>query len=141
VCSTWLAVNKEHYYLLDLTRGRYEYPRLRDTAVALAKRHKPDVVLIEDASVGTALAQELKKILTQPVRPIPVDRDRKSRLYGHEGKFEAGLVLFPEGAPFLPELETELLSFPQAKHDDQVDSITQALSRKPGGYDIAAWSA
>jgi hypothetical protein len=43
VCTTWLVVNKEQYYLLDLTRGRYEYPRLRETAVALAQRHKPDV--------------------------------------------------------------------------------------------------
>jgi predicted phage terminase large subunit-like protein len=140
VCTTWLVVNKERYYLLDLTRGRYEYPRLRETAIALAQRHKPDVVLVEDTSVGTALAQELKKILTRPVKPISVDRDKVGRLYVHQAKFEAGLVLFPEGARFLPELETELLSFPQAKHDDQVDSITQALSHKPGGYDIAAWS-
>jgi predicted phage terminase large subunit-like protein len=47
----------------------------------------------------------------------------------------AGLVLFPEGAPFLPELEMELLSFPQAKHDDQVDSISQALAHNSSGYD------
>lgn len=135
VCTTWLVVNKEQYYLPDLTRGRYEYPRLRETAIALAQRHKPDVVLVEDTSVGTALAQELKKILTRPVKPISVDRDKVGRLYVHQAKFEAGLVLFPEGAPFLPELEAELLSFPQAKHDDQVDSITQALSHKAGGYD------
>jgi predicted phage terminase large subunit-like protein len=141
VCTTWLVLNKEHYYLLDLTRGRYEYPRLRETAIALAQRHKPDVVLVEDTSVGTALAQELKKILTRPVKPISVDRDKVGRLYVHQAKFEAGLVLFPQGAPFLPELETELLSFPQAKHDDQVDSITQALSHKPGGYDgTMAWA-
>jgi hypothetical protein len=44
-------------------------------------------------------------------------------------------VPFAEGAPFLPELETELLSFPQGKHDDQVDSITQALSHQASAYD------
>jgi len=53
----------------------------------------------------------------------------------HQAKFEAGLVFFPEAAPFLPELETELLSFPQGKHDDQVDSISQADSYKLSGYD------
>jgi phage terminase large subunit-like protein len=31
----------------------------------------------------------------------------------------------------------ELLSFPQAKHDDQVDSITQALSHQVSGYDTS----
>jgi len=29
----------------------------------------------------------------------------------------------------------ELLSFPQGKHDDQVDSISQALSYHVSGYD------
>ncbi|HEX5845376.1 MAG TPA: FAD-dependent oxidoreductase [Rhodoplanes sp.] len=33
-------------------------------------------------------------------------------------------MLFPKGAPFLPELEAELLAFPQGKTDDQVDSIS-----------------
>ena len=135
VCTTWLMVDKKWYYLLDVTRGRYEYPQLRSIAVALAERYKPDAVLIEDASVGLALAPELKKILTRPVKPIPVEHDKVGRLYVNQHKFEAGLVFFPEGAAFLPELETELLSFPQGKHDDQVDSISQALSYQVSGYD------
>lgn len=57
---------------------------------------------------------------------------KRGRLYVHEAKFEAGLVLFPKNAPFLPELEAELLTFPQGKTDDQVDSISQALSYEPG---------
>ena len=64
VCTTWLLVD-EHFYLLDLTRGRYEYPQLRDTALALAKRYRPNEILIEDASTGIALAQELNP--SQPV--------------------------------------------------------------------------
>jgi hypothetical protein len=30
------------YHLIDATRGRYEYPRLRHTALALAEHYKPD---------------------------------------------------------------------------------------------------
>ena len=41
VCTTWLMVD-DQYYLLDLTRGRYEYPQLRNTAIALAERFEPD---------------------------------------------------------------------------------------------------
>ena len=134
VCTTWLVVDKKWYYLLDLTRGRYEYPQLGSIAVALAERYKPDAVLIEEASVGLALAPELKKILTRPVKPIPVEHDKRGRLYVNQDKFEAHLVFFPKGAPFLPELEMELLSFPQAKHDDMVDSISQALSYQVSGY-------
>ncbi|HEX2653256.1 MAG TPA: hypothetical protein VHN11_06360, partial [Xanthobacteraceae bacterium] len=51
-----------------------------------------------------------------------------------QGKFEKGLVFFPRQAPYLRELEAELLSFPQSKFDDQVDSITQALASQTSKY-------
>ncbi|QDW37775.1 hypothetical protein FFI89_011785 [Bradyrhizobium sp. KBS0727] len=135
VCTTWL-IHEKHFYLLDVTRGRYEYPRLRETAAALAERFKPGVIMIEDASTGIALAQELRQAGTYAVRPIPVERDKIGRLYVQQSKFEAGLVLFPKAARFLADLETELLTFPQGKTDDQVDSISQALAYKPG-YDAS----
>ena len=138
VCTTWLLDDK-HFYLLDLTRGRYEYPRLRDTAVALAERFDPNVILIEDASTGTALAQDMLQAQTYAVRLIPIDRDKIGRLYVQQAKFEAGLVLFPKDAGFLTQLEPELLAFPQAKTDDIVDSISQALAYKPGYDSTLSW--
>jgi predicted phage terminase large subunit-like protein len=36
-------------------------------------------------------------------------------------------VLLPKNAPWLTEYLTELAAFPGSKHDDQVDSTTQAL--------------
>jgi predicted phage terminase large subunit-like protein len=140
VCTTWLIVDRRDYYLIDVTRGRYEYPRLRQTAIAVAERFKPDIILIEDASTGIALAQELRDAGTHVVRAIPIEHDKVGRLWLQQAKFEAGRVFFPKGASFLPELETELLTFPQAKHDDQVDSISQALAQKVFGYDASlAW--
>jgi predicted phage terminase large subunit-like protein len=137
VCTTWMLVDN-CYYLMDVTRGRYEYPRLRDIAIAQAQKHRPHCILIEDASTGTALAQELKKCyFGGSVRLVPIERDKIGRLYVNQAKFEAGLVLFPRNAPFLPELEAELLTFPQGKTDDQVDSLSQALSYKPG-YNLDA---
>ena len=134
VCTTWMLVDK-CYYLLDLTRGRYEYPRLKATAIALAQKYCPHYVLIEDASTGTALAQEFgSSYVDGAVRLVPIERDKIGRLYVNQAKFEAGLVFFPAGASFLPELEAEVLVFPQGKTDDQVDSITQALSFE-SGYD------
>lgn len=37
-------------------------------------------------------------------------------------------MFFPRSAPWLGSLKAELLGFPNVKHDDQVDSISQALS-------------
>ncbi len=134
VCTIWL-LNDKNFFLLDVVRGRYEYPLLRDIALKLAERYKPDAILIEDASTGVALAQELRKVHRSVVEPIPVHRDKIGRLYVQQAKFAAGLVHFPKGASFLPELEAELLVFPQGKNDDQVDSISQALAYEPSGYD------
>jgi predicted phage terminase large subunit-like protein len=133
VCTTWLLVDNR-FYLIDLIRGRYEYPQLRAMVIALAQRDEPLKILIEDTSTGIALAQELRQSGIHTVKPVPVERDKMGRLFVHQAKFEAGLVLFPRKAPFLAQLETELLTFPQGKHDDQVDSLSQALSYK-GGYD------
>jgi predicted phage terminase large subunit-like protein len=137
VCTTWLVVDRDLYYLIDVTRGRYEYPRLRDMAVTLARRHKPSTILIENASTGIALEQELRRMRQWAIRLVPVEHDKVGRVYVQQGKFEAGQVLFPRGARFLSELESELLAFPQGKHDDQVDSITQALAFKQYGYDTS----
>jgi predicted phage terminase large subunit-like protein len=135
VCTTWLVHNKD-FYLLDVTRGRYEYPQLRNTAVAIAERFKPDKIYIEDASIGIALTQELRQAGIYATAPVPVERDKIGRMYLQQAKFEAGQVLFPKGAHFLPVLEGELLTFPQSKFDDQVDSISQALaSPMSSGYD------
>jgi phage terminase large subunit-like protein len=35
---------------------------------------------------------------------------------------------WPNEAPSLPDLEAEVFAFPNARHDDQVDSISQALA-------------
>jgi predicted phage terminase large subunit-like protein len=105
--------------------------------LALAERFRPSEILIEDASTGIALAQELNRTSHCYVNPIRVDRDRQGRVYVQQGKFAAGLVLFPRDAAFLAELEAELLAFPQGRHDDQVDSIMQALAYDPLAYDIS----
>jgi phage terminase large subunit-like protein len=59
-------------------------------------------VLIEDASTGTALAQEFKTIsFGGMVKLVPVEHDKSGRLYVNQGKFAAGLVLFPPNCVFL----------------------------------------
>ena len=120
VCTTWLVHDKV-YYLLDLTRGRYEYPQLRDVAIRLAQQYKPDVVLIEDTYTGTALAQELKDLVKRPIKPVPVHGNKVSRLFVEQRKFQTGCVQFPKDALFLNELEAELLAFPNGRYDDQVE--------------------
>ena len=136
VCTTWLVKNKRDYYLLDLTRGRFAFPPLKAKAIELAERFNPNRIIIEDASTGVALAPELRQILHRSIELIPVDRDKIGRMYVQTDKFAGGHVFFPMRAPFLAELEQELLSFPNGRTDDQVDSISQALAYKLSYYTL-----
>jgi phage terminase large subunit-like protein len=70
------------------------------------------------------------------LRPL-LHRRSSGRLYVQQAKFEAGLVHFQIGAPYLAELEAELLAFPNGKTDDQVDSISQALAYQGSTYTLA----
>ena len=53
------------------------------------------------------------------------------RLHAQTALFENGRVLLPSRAPWLADYVTELTSFPGSRYDDQVDSISQALARRP----------
>jgi len=132
VCTTWL-VHESKYYLIDVLRGRFDFPTLRTKVSQHAKLHKPSRILIEDAGVGTALIQELKTghFSVIPVKP---EYDKKIRMSIQSGKFESGQVFFPKEASWLADLEAELFAFPSGRHDDQVDSISQALGHKSPAF-------
>jgi phage terminase large subunit-like protein len=44
-------------------------------------------------------------------------------------RFEAGQVFLPKEAPWLSEFLHEILAFPNARHDDQIDSVSHFLKR------------
>ena len=49
------------------------------------------------------------------------------RMQTQTAVIEAGRVLVPRSAPWLADFEDEMTKFPAAKHDDQVDSLSQFL--------------
>jgi predicted phage terminase large subunit-like protein len=126
VCTTWLF-HENKYYLIDVLRGRFDYPTLRAQAIAYAREHKAGQILVEDAGVGTALVTELQNAGLSAIAVKP-EHNKRTRMSIQSGKVEGGQVLFPTAAPWLADLETELFAFPNGRHDDQVDSISQALA-------------
>ena len=68
---------------------------------------------------------------------IKPEHDKCTRMSVQSAKFASGQVFFPNEAPWLLDLENELFAFPNGRHDDQVDSISQALAHKISGY---GWS-
>ena len=127
-CSTWL-VHKNDAYLVHVYRGRLEYPDLRRKVIGLAAEHRATTVLIEDAGPGMNLLQDLRAMPGGMTRPIGVkpEGSKVDRMAAQSAKIEAGHVYLPKSAAWLGEFLTELLSFPNGRHDDQVDSVSQFL--------------
>ena len=132
VCTTW-AKDNGIYYLLDVDRGRHDFPTLRSRVLALWQQWKPTRLLIEDTGAGTGLIQDLRRDGCYAISVKP-ERDKVARMAIQTGKFEAGQVVLPMRSPWLATFETELFAFPGSKHDDQIDSVSQALGYQ-GGYD------
>jgi predicted phage terminase large subunit-like protein len=120
VCTTWIVALHKRWYLVDVWRRRVDYPALKTAVQTLAKQWDADRVLVEDAGAGTSLVQELKGWVSGIVA-VKAEGDKVSRMAVASAKFEAGHVLLPERAPWLPDLEAELFSFPGSRHDDQCD--------------------
>ena len=125
VCTVWL-LREEAHYLIDLVRDRLEFPDLKRRAIALHERWRPLATLVEDKGSGTALLQEMRAA-SLPAIPFQPSGDKAMRMSAQSVRFEAQSVYLPRAAPWLDELVAELLAFPAGRHDDQVDSISQAL--------------
>ncbi len=125
VGTVWGAKGLD-FYLLDVVRGRFEAPALRQQILTLAQRHGVDQTIVEDTELGRALAQDLRRS-NYPVVLSRPRHDKQARFLAQSARFEAGQVYVPQDAPWLADWISELLAFPNGRHDDQVDSTSQAL--------------
>ncbi|TAF14245.1 MAG: terminase [Alphaproteobacteria bacterium] len=114
-------------YIRDVWAGRVDYPELKRAVLALAHRWKPNVVLIEDKASGQSLLQELRTEPSLTLIPIQPKGDKLTRVARITPMLEAAHVLFPRHASWMPALRDELLRFPHASHDDQVDALAQGV--------------
>jgi len=125
-CTVW-GYKTPNLYLLYVFRKKVNYPELKQATHDLKSRWKPTVILIEDKASGTQLIQELTRENISVVKAVKPEGDKVMRMNAQTGMFEQGRVFLPQQAPWLEDYRKELISFPQGKHDDQVDSTAQAL--------------
>lgn len=126
VCTVWGVANK-HKYLLHVVRRKMEYPELKQMVRQVATAHSANVILIEDKAAGTQLIQELRNEGVHGVHAYTPTNAKEMRMHAQCATIESGLVYLPEKAPWLDDYLHELATFPGSKHDDQVDSTSQAL--------------
>ena len=130
VCTTWL-IERRQYYLLDVWRGRLEFPYLRKKLIDLVLEFRPNRLLIEQAGPGLHMIQEIR---ANPVNGVPMPLSilpvgtKLDRMEAQSARFETSQVHLPKEAPWLSEFLHEILAFPNSRYDDQVDSVSQFLN-------------
>ncbi|MDD5347854.1 MAG: phage terminase large subunit, partial [Candidatus Omnitrophica bacterium] len=94
----------------------------------LVKRWRPRMVGIEKVAYQRALVHFLMKEMPKrnmffPVFELAAEKQKELRIKALQPRFKAHTVWLPEHAPWLTEMESELLMFPKGLHDDLIDAM------------------
>lgn len=96
------------------------------------KKLKVDLLLIENKAAGVSVAQELRRLYQNEDFGVqlhdPKNIDKLSRLYSVQHLFAEGMIYAPDRA-WADMVITQVESFPRGKHDDLVDTVSQALRK------------
>lgn len=146
VIATWGVFTPDadsgpNLMLLNVRKGRWDFPELKRVAKDEYLYWKPDNVLIEAKATGTPLQQELRRIGVPVTMFSPggrrLNQDKLSRANAVAPLLESGMVWYPEGKEWAEDLVEECAAFPNGNNDDQVDVTTMALARFRQGNFIA----
>jgi len=134
VCHTWGVFfheedNSTNAILLNRVKGKWEFPELKQMALEQYQEWEPDSVIVEAKASGQPLIDEMRRsgIFVQDFSPGK-GQDKIARLNAVADMFSAGHVWFPETS-WAQETVEEIIAFPAAEHDDEVDACTLALAR------------
>ena len=119
-----------HLILIDVRKGRWDFPELKKIALEEYKYWEPETVIIEAKASGTPLTHELRQVGVPVVNFVPSKgNDKHVRVNSVAPLFESGRVYYPADKRWAEEVIEECAAFPYGEHDDLVDSTTQALMR------------
>lgn len=96
---------------------------------------KAKTIYIEKKAAGGSTINLLKKKIPGiiPVTPVGSKVDRLDAVSHY---FEGGNIWLPENVPWVPEYIEELVTFPNAPNDDQVDATSQGLLKLDKRVDL-----
>ena len=118
-------------FLLDQTRARLDMPATKEAVRLLSERWpRAAAKLVEDKANGPAVIQELRHQLPGLIEVKP-EGGKVARAHAVSPMVEAGNVYLPHPmlVPWVEAFLEEMAAFPNGRHDDQVDAMTQALNR------------
>jgi predicted phage terminase large subunit-like protein len=131
VICVWAVTPDKDLLLIGRLRERLDNPEQQQQTALLYQQHHPRFIKVESVAYQLAMIQQLRK-KGLPVREYHPVRDKVSRASTAAVYYEGGKVFHPKQAIWLQEWEDELLMFPMAAHDDQVDNASMACDELGG---------
>lgn len=123
------GINPEnHLFVFDIVYGRFNPSEVIDNIFKLVQKYDIIKVGVEKVAYQAAIEHFLYKEMPKrnvffEIEPLIADKQKELRIKTLQPRFKAKTVWFPKDADWLPELETELLTFPKGKHDDLIDAL------------------
>lgn len=147
VCSTWCVTTDRDLLWLDCARVKFDSLDVAGFVRRQIQQWSPLLCCIERLGFGLTVIQELLREGLPIVRLEP-DKDKVARALPAVARTEEGRVFLPSRAEWRDDVEAQLLAFPNAAHDDIVDTLSYAALQLPtmqaaprfgdGGYQRSA---
>lgn len=116
--------------LMYAWQERLELHQLVEKVAQTARSLRIDKLLIENKAAGISVAQEMRRLYNNERFAVqlsdPKSQDKLSRLYSVQHLFAEGMVFAPDKV-WAETVITQVGQFPKGKHDDLVDTVSQAL--------------
>jgi len=131
VIATWIVTPNRDLLLWDRERVKFQGPDLKPLVKRVYYEQQPAFIGIERLGYGYTLIQELLRE-GLPIIKLEPDTDKISRALPACARYEEHRIFHQRGPSWVQEeWEDELLKFPNATHDDQVDTVAYAAMQLP----------
>ena len=139
VTCTWGMTQDCKLLLLDCLRFQKAIPDIPPLLLANYRQWKPSFIAIESVAANSAVYQLCSRLPMIVNAVSPMGNDKLIRATGAMNLAKDGRVLLPLAAPWLEDVESEILRFTgddkKDDHDDIVDNFSYAADVLQGRID------
>jgi predicted phage terminase large subunit-like protein len=121
--------NNDDIYLLDTWWDKQPADKAVDAMISLIKKWKPLIWWAEKGHISKAIGPFLRKRMAEEkaycrIEEVTPTANKVQRSQSIQGRIAMGKVYFPKTSPWTQKAIDEILKFPNARHDDFVDTIS-----------------
>ena len=136
VFTVWGVLGADKF-LLDMRRDKMTFTECLPTFRDLCRKWpNAKAKYVEEAANGAAVIDVLRTEIPGIIAVRP-EGGKEARAASIQPEVHAGNVYLPEGVPWIHDFVAEFSSFPRGKHDDIVDSTSQALVQLGNSPDLS----